>query len=239
MSDAPRTLIVGNSDGIGLAVTRRLLAAGHAVTGVSRRASPIQAEQYTHVVADVAAADYRPTIRELAARRGPFALCIYCAGIGEPLDVADLGPDTQVFQVNLLGAVETLGAVIPAMAAGRAGHVLVLSSLADQVLSPQIPSYAASKAGLSSYLGGLALALSRHGVAITNVRFGFVDTKLARARHRPFMISVEKAVDVIMKALETRRPRVTHPLRMALLVKILRAAALLRLWLARPPRIPH
>jgi len=239
VSDAPRTLIVGNSDGIGLAVTRRLLAAGHDVTGVSRRASPIEAERYTHLVADVAAADFRPTIRQLAARRGPFGLCIYCAGIGEPLDVADLGPDARVFQVNLLGAVETLAAVIPAMAAARAGHVLVLSSLADDVLSPQVPSYAASKAGLSSYLAGLALALSRHGVAVTNVRFGFVDTKLARARRRPFLMPIEKAVDVIMRALETRRPRVTHPLRMALLVKILRAAALLRLWLARPPQQPH
>jgi short-subunit dehydrogenase len=229
-------LIVGNSDGIGLATTRRLLAAGHRVFGVSRRASPIQAERYTHVVADVSALDYRATIRELAAGRGPFDLCIYCAGIGEPLNVADLSPDVGVFQVNLLGAVETLAAVIPAMVTARAGQVMVLSSLADEVLSPQVPSYAASKAGLSSYLGGLALALSTHGVAVTNVRFGFVDTKLARARQRPFMMSIERAVDVIVKAIETRRPRVTHPLRMALLVKVLRAAALLRLWLARPAR---
>lgn len=238
VSGLPRTLIVGNSDGIGLAVTRRLLAAGHEVVGVSRRASPIQAEGYTHLVADVTAADYRMTIREVAATRGPFARCIYCAGIGEPLNVEDLSREASVFQVNLLGAVETLAAVIPGMAAARAGHVLVLSSLADEVLSPRIPSYAASKAGLSSYLAGLALGLSRHGVAVTNVRFGFVDTKLARARQRPFMISVERAVDVIMHALETRRPRVTHPLRMALLVKMLRGAALLRLWLARPPRGP-
>ncbi len=123
-----------------------------------------------------------------------------------------------------------MGAVIPAMVAAGTGHVVVLSSLADEVLSPTVPSYAASKAGLSSYLGGLALALSPRGVAVTNVRFGFVDTKLARAPQRPFMIPVERAVDVIVKALKTRRARVTYPLRMAVVVKVLRAAALLRLW---------
>lgn len=226
-----RTLIVGNSDGIGLALTRRLLAAGHDVTGISRRPSPLgAADGYTHVVADVAAPDYPAVVRALVGERGPFALCVYCAGIGEPLDVQDLSPDVQVFRVNLIGAIETLAAVIPGMAAAGAGHAVVLSSLADEVLSPTVPSYAASKAGLSSYLGGLALALRARGVAITNVRFGFVDTKMARGRQRPFMIPVERAVDVIVKALKTRRARVTYPLRMALLVKVLRAAALLRLW---------
>ncbi|MFL5307677.1 MAG: SDR family NAD(P)-dependent oxidoreductase [Polyangia bacterium] len=231
MTATPRTLIVGNSDGIGLALTRRLLAAGYEVTGVSRRPSPLGAiDGYAHVVADVAAADYRNVLRALAAQRGPFGLCVYCAGIGERLDVQDLSRDVDVFQVNLLGAVETLGAVIPAMVTAGAGQVVVLSSLADEVLSPTVPSYAASKAGLSSYLGGLALALSARGVAITNVRFGFVDTKLARAPQRPFMIPVERAVDVIVKALKTRRARVTYPLRMAVVVKVLRATALLRLW---------
>ncbi|HSS37711.1 MAG TPA: SDR family NAD(P)-dependent oxidoreductase, partial [Polyangia bacterium] len=210
MTAAPRTLIVGNSDGIGLALTRRLLAAGYEVTGLSRRPSPLDAtERYTHVVADVSAPDYRATVRDLVAERGPFGLCVYCAGIGERLDVRDLSRESGVFQVNLLGAVETLAAVIPAMVASGRGQVVVLSSLADEVLSSDVPSYAASKAGLSSYLGGLALALGPRGVAVTNVRFGFVDTKLARARQRPFMITVERAVDVLVKALKTRRARVT------------------------------
>ena len=43
------------------------------------------------------------------------------------------------------------------------------------------PSYSASKAGLSSWLGGLALALRPRGVHVTNVRLGFVDTKMAKA----------------------------------------------------------
>jgi short-subunit dehydrogenase len=227
----PRTLIVGNSDGIGLALTRRLLGSGYEVTGVSRRPSPLGAAAgYAHVVADVAAPEYPQLLRDVIDQRGPFGLCVYCAGIGEPLDAQDLSREVAVFRVNLIGAVETMAAVIPPMVAAGAGHVVVLSSLADEVLSSTVPSYAASKAGLSSYLGGLALALSARGVAITNVRFGFVDTKLARAPQRPFMMPVERAVDVIVKALKTRRARVTYPLRMALVVKVLRAAALLRLW---------
>ena len=74
-------------------------------------------------------------VRAVVAQRGPFGLCVYCAGIGEPLDVQDLSREVDVFQVNLLGAVETLAAVVPAMVAAGTGQVVVLSSLADEVLS--------------------------------------------------------------------------------------------------------
>jgi hypothetical protein len=48
------------------------------------------------------------------------------------------------------------------------------------LLSSEAPSYHASKAGSSNYLGGLASALKTKGVHVTNVRFGFVDTKMAK-----------------------------------------------------------
>jgi len=41
----------------------------------------------------------------------------------------------------------------------RDGHVIVLSSLADSLVSAEAPSYNASKAGLSSSVEGLGLAL--------------------------------------------------------------------------------
>jgi NAD(P)-dependent dehydrogenase (short-subunit alcohol dehydrogenase family) len=48
-----RAMLVGNSDGIGLASTRRLLAAGWDVIGVSKSESPITSTAYHHRVADV------------------------------------------------------------------------------------------------------------------------------------------------------------------------------------------
>jgi NAD(P)-dependent dehydrogenase (short-subunit alcohol dehydrogenase family) len=46
MPPARRALVVGNSDGIGLALTKRLLADGWTVVGLSRRPSPLPAAAY-------------------------------------------------------------------------------------------------------------------------------------------------------------------------------------------------
>jgi short-subunit dehydrogenase len=165
-------------------------------------------------------------------------VCIYCAGIGAPVHLDNLAPDITVFGVNLMGAVVTAAAVIPAMVNAGAGHFIVLSSQADELLSPQAPSYATSKAGLSSYFESLALALQDTGVAVTNIRFGFVDTKMANAELRPFLISSDKAAAIVLGALRTRPIRITFPLRMALLVWILRFISKWRVrWfsLRRPP----
>jgi hypothetical protein len=43
-------------------------------------------------------------------------------------------------------------------------------------------------------------ALRPRGIAVTTVRFGFVDTKMAKSPVTPFMISVERATDVLMRA---------------------------------------
>ncbi len=134
-------------------------------------------------------------------------------------------------RVNLVGAVETASAVIPPMLSAGAGHFVALSSLGDGV-SPEAPSYAASKAGLSSYLGGLALRLRSRGVRVTNVRLGFVDTKMAKSPVRPMMMSVERATDIVMESLTRRSARWSAPAPMALLMFALRCVTAVRLWLA-------
>jgi NAD(P)-dependent dehydrogenase (short-subunit alcohol dehydrogenase family) len=73
---------VGNSDGIGLALTRRLLDDGWSVTGLSRSAGPL-----TDHVVDVTAADYP----DVLARVGAAELCVYAAGVGELDDLPAFG----------------------------------------------------------------------------------------------------------------------------------------------------
>jgi NAD(P)-dependent dehydrogenase (short-subunit alcohol dehydrogenase family) len=232
MASSGRAFIVGNTDGIGLALTRRLLHDGWSVVGLSRRASPVEdAPGYRHAVADVSAAEYRPVLQALLAREGPFDLCVYCAGIGELLDLNDLAADTGVFRVNLIGAVETAAAILPPMIAAGRGHFVGLSSIGDGVWT-DAPSYSASKAGLSSYLEALALRLRPRGVRVTNLRLGFVDTKMAKSKLRPFMITTERAVEVIFKCLRRRPARLSYPKRMAALAWLLQVLTSLRLWSA-------
>ncbi|HEY3255877.1 MAG TPA: SDR family NAD(P)-dependent oxidoreductase [Polyangiaceae bacterium] len=226
-----RACIVGSSDGIGLATTRVLLDRGWQVVGVSRSESSVAHERYAHFCSDVATAPYRELLRGLSQQR--FDAVIYCVGIGERLSLDDLARETRVFEVNLLAAVATAAIVLPPMLAAGAGQLMVLSSLADALVSPEYPSYNASKAALSSYFDGLGAALRDTGVVVSHLRFGFVATKMAKSRFKPFMITREVAAEVIARTLRARRRRVSFPLRMALLVALLGGIQRLKRLLSR------
>jgi len=232
----PTALVIGASSGIGEAVAHRLIAAGWSVVGLARRAVALDSERYHHVVTDVRSPDYRDALRGVLDRVDGFRaldLCLYATGIGHLLDLADLAREVDVFATNLAGLAITAEIVVPRMIARRAGHFIGLSSQADRLITGDSPSYSASKAGMSSYLEGLALACRRHGVAVTNLRFGFVDTAMSRAQPvRPFLITAERAAAVVERCL-TRRPiRMTFPRRMAVLVWMLGLRARLRIWLS-------
>jgi NAD(P)-dependent dehydrogenase (short-subunit alcohol dehydrogenase family) len=230
-------IVIGASTGIGLAICRRLVDGGWAVTGLSRRAAGFEADRYRHVVADVRAENYRDVLTAAldhglasAADPGPPDLCVYAAGIGHELDLADPSHEAEVFATNLTGAVITAEVVIPRMIAAHRGHLIGLSSQADRLIDRHAPSYAASKAGLSSYLEGLGLACRPHGVAITNVRFGFVDTAMSRGQPRPFLITAERAAQIVERCIARRPIRKTYPLRMAAVLWWFRWISRLRVW---------
>jgi len=227
-----RALVVGNSDGIGLALTRALLQRDYAVIGISRRAAPVEHAHYAHHLQDVVEPTYRDLLADIIARHPDLSVCIYCAGIGDRLDLGNLAFETKVFQVNLMAAVVTTELVLGQMIRNDAGHFIGLSSIADVLTSATGPSYSASKAGVSRYWEGLALALRGRNVKLTNVRFGFVDTKMAKSGSKPFMIPVEKACDVVLHAVAKPRIRVTAPRIMGVLAWIMVLATRLRIALS-------
>ncbi|MBN1799784.1 MAG: SDR family NAD(P)-dependent oxidoreductase [Spirochaetales bacterium] len=162
---------------------------------------------------------YVTRLKTVIKKHGPVYLCVYCVGIGELLDFSALEQEVEVINVNLLGMVKTAAAVIPHMIKQGGGHLIGLSSLADVLISAEAPSYHASKAGLSNYLEGLALALKQKGVYVSNVRFGFVDTKMAQGSSKPFMMSLERAALHLLKCIKNKPVRYTAPRIMIPLVK--------------------
>jgi short-subunit dehydrogenase len=221
-----QAIIIGNTDGIGLALTRRLLGDGWAVTGLSRRPATVEHDRYVHIAVDVTAPAY-PGELTRALTAGPVDLCVYAAGVGEVLDLDDLGAQTMAVEVNLPGLARTVEVVVPRMLAAGAGHLIGLSSLADALITPEAPGYAAAKAGMSSYLLGLGAKLRPRGVSVSTVRFGYVDTKMAKGPVKSMMITVDRAVDVLMRCVRKRPAVVSYPRRMALLIAA--AAPLVRL----------
>jgi len=212
-------VLIGNSDGIGLSATRALLAREWTVAGLSRSVSPIQNKAYTHTVITVQNKDYTERLKESINRIGPIDLCVYCAGIGELLDLSNMEKDLDVFDVNLIGLVKTVVHMVPHFLNQGSGHFIGLSSLADELLSNKAPSYHASKAGFSSYLESLALALKPKGVYVTNLRFGFVNTKMAKGEVKPFMMDVERAAEHLFNCIQKKPIRYTAPRIVVPLVK--------------------
>ena len=221
-----RALLIGNSDGIGLALTRQLLERGFAVTGVSKSPSPIARETYRHAVHDVLSPAFGTELDAILPS-GRLHLCVYCAGIGDRFAVDGLQLDVATLGVNLVGLVRTVERVLPRMVAEGSGVLAGLSSLSDLMPSREAPAYAASKAGMSYYLEGLAGAVRKTGVSVVNVRLGFVDTKMAKAPWKPWMISPEEAARRILGALLRDRPaaRVNIPRRAAAAARAMTSVA--------------
>ena len=205
-----KTILVGNSDGIGLGMTKRLLDKGHDIIGISRSESSIKHERYKHHTIDVADGGYPELLRKIVDEF-PVGLCIYFVGIGDLLDPLDMNREPLIIDVNLTAMVKTVSAVIPSMVKRGQGHFIGLSSVADDLLSSVAPSYHASKAGFTNYLRGLALALKPKGVSVTNIRFGFVDTKMAKGDVKPFMMNVEKAVNHVEYCIRNKPVNYTAP----------------------------
>ncbi len=206
-----KALMIGNSDGIGLAATKRLTNAGWNIIGISRSESTVVTNfNYTHYVADVSSSEYWRLLEDIISEHS-FDLCIYFVGIGELLDLSDMSGEAKIIDVNFTGMVRTAAEVIPQMVKKGKGHFIGVSSLADELLSSEAPSYHASKAGFSNYLEGLSKAVKSRGVNVTNVRFGFVDTKMAKGDVKPFMMTVEKAVDHLELCIRNRPVRYTAP----------------------------
>ena len=223
-------LIIGNSDGIGAAVTQALLQEGHRLVGLSRSPSPLGKEGPRHIVQDVSAPDYPEKLQELVNREGPFDACIYCAAIGSALPLPDCSQEAHVIDVNFTAMVRTLSALLPDWIAKGHGHFIGLSSLADDFYNEDAPSYTASKAGFSHYLVSMGLRLRKHGIFVTNIRFGYVDTKLPKASWKPLMMTADQAAAHVVQCLKTRPIQLSIPKVAGAVLHGIRWIQSLRVW---------
>jgi len=143
----------------------------------------------------------------------------------------------EVIDINVIGAMATLSLAIPIMIARRRGHLVGISSLAGRRPIPGYGSYSASKAALSSYLETLRLDLGRHGLDVTDVQPGFVETPLldkggsGRKKQLPFLWPADKAARVIVERLESRPAVIAFPWPLAFLTAF---ARLLPRWIYEP-----
>jgi short-subunit dehydrogenase len=120
----------------------------------------------------------------------------------------------RVIEINLLGALDTLHAVLPAMRRRRRGHIVLVSSLAALSASPDAPAYSASKAGLLSYGLALRAAVADENVRISVVCPGYVTSAMTDTHvgEQPLKIGADKAARVIGAGVESNKAVIGFPL---------------------------
>jgi short-subunit dehydrogenase len=118
----------------------------------------------------------------------------------------------QIF-VNLLGVINTIEPLLPAMCARGRGRLAVVSSIAAYRGLPYSPGYCASKAGVRAYAEALRPRLERRGVGMTVICPGFFDSPMTDRFDgpTPFLLTAERAARIVQRAIDRGRRRVAFP----------------------------
>lgn len=244
-------LITGASSGIGRALAVELARNGARLILVARR------ERLLHQLAQfiggwgaeavILPLDVGDPVQLRALKNtvdqqiGPVDVVIANAGRGGQMDPEhwDLEDIINLFQVNAIGAIGTVAAVIPGMLRRRSGIVIIISSLVAWLPQPFSIAYGASKASMAYFFESLRPVLKPQGIEVVTVYPGFVHTEMtAHGRYpMPLALTGEEAARRIIRGIEQGRRRIVFPTLLAMGIRLvsllpekIRDAVFLHIW---------
>lgn len=225
--------ITGGGSGIGRALSLRLARDGWQVAVSGRRQAALL-ETVTLAGADVHAYPLDVSdlgaVRETAARiekqLGPVDLAVLNAGFGQFVNLNNLRAETFAahMQVNYLGVVNPIDALLASFRRRRSGHIVIVASVAGYRGMPRILAYGPTKAALINLAESLYLDLKREGIRLSICNPGFVKTPMTADNHgpMPFLMDLDKAADALYRGIRKNKFEITFPWQLVSLLKVFR-----------------
>ena len=230
----PCVWITGGGSGIGRSLALTLAGQGRRVVISGRNRQRLEAVAVQSpgtailpMTLDVTNADALPErVREIEATVGPIELAFLNAGDYTPMTLDGFDGDLfrRLMEVNYLGVVNCLQALLPVMLPRRRGQILISASLSGYRGLPRAAPYGASKAALINLAESLRAELHREGIRLRLINPGFVRSELTDKNdfHMPFLIDPEQAAREILKRLPKDSFEISFPTPFAYIMKLMR-----------------
>ncbi len=152
-------------------------------------------------------------------------IVIACAGVSAGTLQGPESPSQveTIFDTNINGVLNTIMPIIPHMITRKKGNIVIISSMAGLIGFSSAPSYSATKACVRVFGEALRGYLKRYNVHTTVVIPGYIKTPMTDVNNfpMPFMISVEKAAEKIIKGISNNKGVIVFPITIYLLLKFL------------------
>ena len=214
----PNAIVFGATSGIGKQLAEFLVKDGYKVAITGRRLNLLNeikstnSDRYIIKQNDVQDVSQIETVfKELVSELNTIDLIIHSSGIGYENPELDWKKEYDTVKTNVLGATRIYDLAFNLFKEQGFGHLVSISSIASLRGSRGAPAYFSSKAYQVNYLESLYLKtkeIKGGKVYITDVRPGFVDTKMALGDGIFWMASLDKASKQIYSAIKRKKRRV-------------------------------
>lgn len=185
-------LISGGSSGIGLALAKHLASKGANIWIMARRVDQLEAacdeikgarkssdQMVGTLSVDISNREQVfSTLANFTLQNGTPDYLVNSAGITYPGLFEDLSPEIfdQMMNVNVLGTVNVIKAILPGMIQKKSGHIIILGSGAGFIGTIGYSAYGASKFALRGLADVLRVELKPHGIQVSFVTPGDTQT---------------------------------------------------------------